>query len=169
MLKDQPESYSKILKSAIKRCDLFTIKTILENGANPNSNVKDLYLESYDTPLSLAIHELTHFSCPDYALANKNRQTIFELLLKHGGDIYQDSGDGQTIMDIASTKYNQNPFMLESIIKEKGSIHPGYQEQIDELLAMKKELKFYGLATLAVGIPVAIAFVYNVYTGAIHF
>ena len=120
----------QILRVAIKQCDLFTIKTIVENGTNPNSNVKDLYLESYDTPLSLAIHELTHFSCPDYALANKNRQTIFELLLKHGGDIYQDSGDGQTIMDIASTKYNQNPFMLESIIKEKGSI-PSWLSRTD--------------------------------------
>ncbi len=171
MLKDQPESYNKLLKSAVQQCNVFTIKTILENGANPNSNAKDLRLESSDTPLKLAtqaIIELILFydhDTPEY----QNKRTIFELLLKYGGDIHQDCGDGQTIMNIALAHCKHNPFMLESILQEKGSIHPDYQERIDKHLAMKKQESFYDSIALAVGIPMAIAFVYNVYTGAIHF
>lgn len=130
-LKNKPHIYDQIMPLIVMSGQYERAKILFENGANPN-----------------------HFSdkAPISLLKNSDHNMeIFQLILQHGGDIHQDSGNGQTMMDIAlANATNGDNEILKVILQEKGHLHPQNQENVNAFLALEKQ-KNANLSIMLVG------------------
>lgn len=117
-IKDQPNLYDKILNQAISRNLPTYMKILLERGANPN------FYEATQkkTHLKMAAHNME----------------MFQLLLQYGGNVYQNSGNGQTIMDIAlENAMRGDDNMIKMILQKTKNIPSQYQRRINKYRSAK--------------------------------
>jgi hypothetical protein len=91
-LKDIPSAYEQInMDNLIYYNDLDTITALLENGADPNFYYS--YTDDHDKKATPLLYAMRY-----------NKREMFKLILNHGGDIYQDAGNGYSVLRIATEK-----------------------------------------------------------------
>lgn len=122
MLQDQPDSYNEIISFIIQKSYYNNFTQALERCANPSYS-DFLYKE------------------PSY----NSKIQVFKLCLQDDDDVYQDSGNGQTIMDVALTDARYDHYqMIRTILETKGHFHPDYPKY----LTLEKQKKIVFLICL---------------------